>query len=672
MSIKPTKRSIVLANALERSVNKLKTQKRAGQPRATLVAPVLPDWWPGEPEFAGLVPADKQEEDMDISIGIWPNPAQDDQTDFLQFEWKLQNSSDWQPAQAAIELPGPLDPDSFPIVLKLAKENFKIQGTYDLRYTVTGENGVLTPSDLTQIIIDKTPPANNQSPAKLTFVDQTVTDEGITGEYLNTNGGVVVVIPGYQDEQPGDNVDLYVYMPATSPTEPTYRAPMDQNRQIKIPADRFDGLLDGFIYVSYRLLDKVGNHGPRADDTITGLFRNPLPEAPLPLPTVPRISDDKILNLADIASGTETLVEIEHIPNALEGDVVEATWGTAAIKIFHDITQPAAKIVLSVPYDSILEPAYGGATTVLPTSVKYVVKRGNRTFDSPEAIIDVDFFVPGPVNPDRPNPENPNLPKVTVRGTGASPEDNVLNEDDAGKPVEVTVALYQPIGPQERMVLYWYSLDNPVAEFAPVVDATNPYTFTVEWDAIKDLPSGTNVPVFYTVGRMNDTGNIELCVPTLVDVSAALPIKLADPEFPDAGSAAGGVPILNCNSFIGPDQNVAVEIPSNTPRLKGGEKLTFTWQCYTDKVGNVPVGTALVTERDITEAEAINGFSLVFGPFETHIKPVGTNGSIKLTYESDTQPPMKGEMLIRASATNSAGFCPPNPRRRATSKGCGC
>lgn len=672
MSSKSTKRSIVLANALERSVNKLKTQNRAGQARDTLVAPVIPVWWPDEPEFAGLVPADEQEKDMDIQIGIWPNTAQTGEIDVLQFEWKLQASGVWQPAQAEIELSGPLDADDFPMTLQLSRENFKVEGTYDLRYTVMSDNGVVTASDITRIIIDKTPPANNQSPDKLTFVDQAVTDGGITGEYLTANGGVEVLIPVYADEQPGDAVDIYVHMPSTSPTEPAHSASMDENRRILIPADKFEDLLDGLIYVSYRLLDKVGNHGPHADNTITGLFRNPLPGIPLPVPTVPRIADDNILNLADIASGTETLVEIAPYLNAAEGDVVELTWGTAANKSTHEITQPTAKIVLSVPYESILAPAYGSTNIVLPTSVKYVVKRGNRTFESPETIIKVDFFVPGPVNPDRPNPENPNLPKVLVRGTGASAEDNKLNEGDVDLPVEVTVALYAPIGLQEKMVLYWSSLEHPVAEFAPVVDSTDPYTFTVAWDDIKDLPSGTNVPVFYTVGRMDDSGNIEMCVPTLVDVSAALPIKLADPEFPDAASAAGGAPILNCSSFIGADQHVAVEIPPNTPLLKGGETLTFAWQCYTDKAGTVPVGTPLETDKAITDAEALNGFSMVFGPFETHIKPVGTNGSIKLTYESDTTPPMKGEMLIRASATNAAGFCPPNSRRRATLKGCGC
>ena len=671
MSSKPTKRSIVLANALERSVNKLKTQKRASQARDTLVAPVIPVWWP-ESEFAGLVPADEQERDMDIQIGIWPNTAQTGEIDVLQFEWKLQTSSVWQPAQPAIDLPGPLDAADFPKTLQLSKDNFKVEGTYDLRYTVTSDNGILTESDLTQIIIDKTPPANNQSPDKLTFVDQAVTDDGITGEYLTTNGGVEVLIPVYADEQPGDAMDIYVHMPATSPTEPTHRASMDENRQITIPADKFEGLLDGLIYVSYRLRDKVGNHGPRADDTITGLFRNPLPGTPLPPPTVPRIANDNTLNLADIASGTETLVEIAPYTNALEGDKVELTWGTAAMKSIHEVTQPTAKIVLNVPYESMLAPAYGSTNIELPTSVTYVVKRGNRTFESPEAIINVDFFVPGPVNPDRPNPVNTRLPQVLVKGTGASAADNKLNEGDIDLPVEVTVALYAPIGPQEKMVLYWSSLEHKVAEFGPVDDTTDPYKFTVAWDAIENLPSGTNVPVFYTVGRMNDKGNIEMCVPTLVDVSAALPIKLADPEFPDAGSATGGAPILNCNSFIGANQDVAVEIPANTPLLKGGETLTFTWQCYTDKVGNDPVGTPLETDKAITEAEALNGFSMVFGPFETHIKPVGTNGSIKLTYESDTTPPMKGEMLIRASATNSAGFCPPNSRRRATLKGCGC
>ncbi|MCF7544662.1 hypothetical protein [Pseudomonas petrae] len=671
MSGTSTKTLNILANALARSVNKQKRDKKTRAGVLALAAPVPPDWWNGDTNFAGLVPREDQEKDMTILIAKWDNSALDNEIDTLLFQWRPLNSGNWQPAQNAISLPGPLDPSQFPMPLTLNKSNFATEGTFELRYQVTIDVGTTTDSDTATFIIDKTPPNNNQSPTAPTFPDPIVVSDGITQEYLTTNGGVLIEIPIYQDQRLGDSLQIYVHNAGTSPTNPIYEGEMDGNRQIKIPSAAFAGLRDGLIYVSYRLVDKVGNLGGGSNNATAGLFIEPLPDV-LAAPTVPIIKGDNVLNLDDVLLGTSSLVEIEPYKNALEGDTVVLTWGTATHKVRHVVSDVLDKIVLNVGYENTLAPAYGAATGVLPTTVSYVVERGNKTFPSDTATIDVDFFVPGPENPDRPDPINVNLPRVKVRGTGANPEDDVLNEDDAGLPVEVTVDLYAPIGPDEEMILYWAAVENDVGTFSPVQGTPgDPYTFTVPWDRIKDLPSGIAVPVFYTVGRADGTGNVESCVPTLVDVSAALPIKLSEPEFPDAGVASDGSLILNCTSFIGPDQLVNVRIPPNT-LLKGGETLSFEWQCYTDKLGQSPAGTLQEFDKLITADQAANGFEFTVRPFADYIVPVGRNGSVTLKYVSDTTPPMQGEVLIRAAAQDAAGVCTPNPRVGLRSGGCGC
>ncbi|RAU49286.1 MULTISPECIES: hypothetical protein [unclassified Pseudomonas] len=651
-----------LAWELARRVSQEKKNRReAGV--LTLNAPVLPDWWGGDPQFAGLVPRQDQEQDMQVLIAQWPNSANAGETDVLTFKWRPQGATSWENAQAPISVPGPLDPGDFPMALTLSKNAFQKEGAFELQYEVVIDVGSSDSSSITTFIIDKTPPNNNQSPTALTFNDPTVISDGITSDYLAANGGVAVTIPPYNDKKVGDSLEIYVHNENTVPTEPVYSADVGTPQTVKVPTTAFEGLRDGKIYLYYRLVDKVGNRGPISDNAETGLFIQPLPVPPLAAPLVPRIVDDKVLNLDDVLEG-EDLVKVALYGNWLEHDLVELTWGTASVHAVHEVLSAENPMTLIVPYPTILAPAYGAAKGPLATDISYVVRRGNKTFPSAKTTIDVDFFVPGPVNPDRPRPVNPNLPRVTVRGTGSTPTDNVLNDDDAGLPVEVTVNLYSPIGTGERMILYWYSQENQVGTFSPVAGTPgSPYTFTVPWDDIKDLPSGTEVPVHYTVGLISGAGNLEACIPTLVDVSAALPIKLAEPEFPDAGQASDGSPALNCASYIGADQHVVIDVPPN-PLLKGGEELTFTWQCYTDKVGTVPAGTAQTFTKDVSAADASNGFSVQTGKFTDYIVPVGRNGSVRLTYVSDTTPVMQGSAFIRAGAQNAGGVCPPNARRR--------
>nr|GFD21016.1 hypothetical protein [Tanacetum cinerariifolium] len=75
-----------IARAVAKYVRKTGHLRKAGA-LADLVAPTLPDWWSGDPEFAGLVPRDQQEEAMEVKIDIWPGYSDyTDEYDTLIFE----------------------------------------------------------------------------------------------------------------------------------------------------------------------------------------------------------------------------------------------------------------------------------------------------------------------------------------------------------------------------------------------------------------------------------------------------------------------------------------------------------------------------------------------------------------------------------------------------------
>lgn len=236
-NITPSEDTKTIERALARYMRKARQARSEIPALANLAAPEHPVWWGGDPDFADLVPREDQEKDMPITIALWPNYASvAGDVDTLYFEWKLESSSAWAEVQT-IAFPGPVDPTDFPKNLDFESSNFTREGNFHLRYRVVIENGTDTPSDVTTFIIDKTPPHSNQSPVKLTFVDEAVIEaDGITQEYIVDKSGVPVIIPPYADEKPGDSVQFYIYS-ATQPIDPVHVGVIDANREVTIPAN---------------------------------------------------------------------------------------------------------------------------------------------------------------------------------------------------------------------------------------------------------------------------------------------------------------------------------------------------------------------------------------------------------------------------------------------------
>lgn len=640
-----------------------RTGRKAGiLTEGVLPKPEIPDFWPGEPMFDGYVPRDQQDMDMELLIPAWDNGAPDGtETDTLTLEWKQATDPIWGTIKTT-SIPGPITPGTY-LTETLEKIYFSAAGTYNLRYRILTWNEVEDSSKTQNIIIDKTAPHyGGQEPDALTFKDPALATGGVTDDYLTTNGKVTMLVPSYDDERSGDIVELFIYGQNPDPvTGPVFSGPINTSqREADIQATRIRNLPDGQLFVDYHLIDKVGNIGNHSKPTSTELFVKPFPVPPLAAPKVPLAEDAQtLIDLEDVRNpGVQATVA--RYTNWLDIDIIEVDWG--GFKFTQSVgAAPQDPILIPVPYDTVLKPAYGAGTKgPKSTIIKYDVLRGTRRFSSDTLTINVDLSVPGPTNPDEPDPINPNLSRVTVRGTGTKPTDNVLNVDDIGLPATASVQIYDPFAVGERMSLYWGSLPDPVDTYDPNPandTAGKIITFDIPWTSIEKEPGKKDLPVYYALTFIAG-GNSQRSPDQLVDVTGALPIQFATPGFPDAGQTSGGRPILNCNSFIGPDHHVRLVIPGNNPLLSGGESVTVTWQAYSDLPGTVVAGTPWTDTRSVTAAEARDGYELLVEPYADHIEPVGPYGSVRVTYTANVGgSPVSGNGYIWASSSSSGGAC---------------
>lgn len=628
-----------------------------------LAAPVLPDWWPGEPEFAGLVPREDQQKNMVITVPPWPNGAPAPAfSDVFRFQYRRSDIPTWSDAQED-RIPGPTLPGGPPKQITFKSENFPGHGVYLLRYTVRTYNNILGESFEVSFIIDQQAPNyGGQSPDPLTFRDDAlIKATGVTGKYLDANNNQLpVVIPLYHDEQPGDTVQIFLGATFPDPDgTPAYDGPYDPvTREVLIPGDRLRALDDGRLYVTYRLVDKVTNRGQASDPVVVDLLIKPLPQEPLPAPRVTGAEDsDTQVNLEDLRAGRDSVL-IPRYTEWQNNDRIVVTWGGIDLNAYV-VSNPADPIEIKVPY-SVISSAFGASDVPVSTPVTYRVERGRRAFGADVTTVDVDLYVPGPENPDRPDPINPNLKRVTVRGGGPAPEVNKINADDVGLPATATVTLHDPIVAGSRLRLYWGNFDNLAAEYLPTAaDGGNPYTFTVPWDVIDKGPAAIDVPVFYTLDRVTG-GNYEIAPATPVDVTEAVVVALASPTFPEADVMNDGVtPILNCRSFVGSDHHLNVHIPPNSGALAVGDEIKVVVQGYSDYLGTQPAGTEWTTTITLTAAQVDQGFTLAVAPYDDHLLPIGLLGLVKATYATTSAPVKLGQSEIYASTTTPGGTCFP-------------
>jgi len=624
---------------------------------AQLLPPmVVPDYWPEYPEYKGYVPRELQETDLELKVKLWPNYAEEtDELDTLRIYVRPQGAPNWGSPVDTHLFPGPLDPTEFDYPVTVSASAFAREGSYELMYTVEIFTGTITDSETVSFVIDKTPPNDGQiSTNPLEFKDQEAKDDGLTQAYLSSLSpdGVPMIVPAYLGARNQDAIEVYAKFEGDIVPQKVRDVVIPDDRTVFIPVTLFTGKDDGRLAFTFKLKDIVGNVGPFSNPLETDLLLLPLPVGPFRPLRVPLAEDaKKLIDRADVRAGVRALVP--RYTNYGKNDKIFITWGTKTASIPHTVGEnPADEIIIDVSDTELIIPDYGVSTGEKPTSVTYQIQRGNKKFDADSAL-DINVDLSQVIDPDI-------LPAVLVRGGGLTAEDNKLVEGDIGLAATATFTVPMGLTGVDWARLYWGDLPDHVAEVSPVPTPGDDLTFTVPWAEIAKVP-GVLINVRYEVG-ITDDNNPSPSPITQVDVQAAVPIRLAEPEFPDA-RLVGTVLRINCSSWIGEDANLQLRIPPN-PRLTEGQAMNITVQGYSDFPPATPVGTPWTKSiPSLTDDQVKNGFIELVGPRLTHFHDLlGVRGALKVDYTVVVgAAPLSGTLSIRAASRDAAGLCPINP-----------
>lgn len=629
--------------------------ERAEQPAALLLPIIIPDYFPQYPEYLGYIPRTLQEDNLELTVPEWPEPAEAGEIDTLRIYVRRKGSADWGAPTDTYLIPGPFASGDFPYPTTVRASAFAEEGTYELKYNVEIFSGSDTDSVEAEFVIDKTPPNDNQSSTDpLEFEDQVPKDEGLTKEYLDSvkQTGVGLVVPSYTGARNQDAIEVYALLEEDLVPFKVFDGEIPNSKIVSIPVMFLMGKEDGLIAFTFKLKDIVGNIGPESAPLETYLLLLDPPVGPFNPLRVPLAEDAKtLIDLADVRTGVRALVPLYTNPG--KNDRIYLTWGTQRASIPHKVgVNPTNPIIIDVSDEELIVPDYGAATGEKPTAVTYQILHGPNPYDADSALnikVDLSQLIDPSI-----------LPRVLVRGGGPAAENNKLVESD--KNLNATAAITVPVGlvGVDWARLYWGDLPDYVAEVTPVPDEGDPLVFNVPWTDIEKVP-GILIDVWYEVGVTGDNNPSPSPV-TQVNVEEAVPIRLSEPEFLDA-RFVGTLWWINCSSWLGPDANLRLHIPPN-PKLSAGQQMDIVVQGYSEFPPLNEVGTPWrKTITSLSQSQVEDGFTEDVGPRATHFGDLlGRRGALKVDYTVVVgTKPLSGTLTIRAASKDAAGLCPINP-----------
>jgi len=616
---------------------------------------IIPDYYPGFPEYKGYIPRLLQETDLDLTVPEWPEPAIGGETDTLRIYVRRKGSSDWGEPTDTHDVPGPFLPGDFPYPTTVSASAFTEEGTYELYYSVEIPSGSIADSDIAEFVIDKTPPNDNQSSTlPLEFRDQVAKDDGLTSAYLTSVSatGVPLIVPPYTGARNQDAVEVYVLLEEEIVSFKVFDDVIPNDRTVFVPTFFLMGKEDGLLAFKFKLKDIVGNIGPDSAALETHLLLKPLPVGPFRTLRVPLAEDAKtLIDLADVQIGVRALVP--RYTNYGKNDRIYLTWGTLTAGTPHKVgDNPTDPMIIDVSDTELIEPDYGNATGEKATAVTYQIKRGKLSFNA-DSPLNINVDLSQVIDPSI-------LPNVLVRGTGPTPQNNKLGESDKGLNAKATFTVPPGLVGVDWARLYWGDLPDYVAEVAPVPAVGADVEFDVPWTEIEKVP-GITIEVWYEVGITGDN-NPTPSPFTEVNVEEAVPIRLTEPEFLDA-RFVGTVYWINCSSWLGPDANLRLRIPPN-PRLSPGQEMSIRVQGYSDFPPATTVGTPWTkTIPSLSQSQVDDGFIELVGPRPDFFHDLlGRRGALKVDYSVVVgTSTLSGTLSIRAASQDAAGLCDINP-----------
>ena len=572
------------------------------------------------PDYDGLLPAEKLQENLKIKIQKWDSGTGFEPGDNDRVILRLKDAGGVIQYTSNTDYSLPLDDAAFPTTVEIPVAEIPAQGVYSVEYTVRLWNGNPTDSDPSPIIIDRQPPYFNPghpaTPAAIILPVEVVTDQ-----YLADNGNeLVCTLPDYpSDRARGDQVSVYLglELPENIDVVPVV-GPIDvpDDLKIHIPAAEIQTRQDGNNYILYWLNDKAGNFSDISAPISIDVQLGPMPDD-LKQPEVPL---GPLITRADALE--PVTVEIPAFTGA-EKVTIKALWGGTALSELRPGPSPAFPLVIQVPWSTLkAEYDFAGAAEQ-PVRVSYQAWRGSLPFPVTGPLfedVQVDLSVVGPVNPD-PDPVNPNLPLVHL--TSFTGQTDKLTVADKGQAATATTLLHESPENEEIIELYWRDtiVDQHTVNGESEGDTI---TFDITWEQLLEGGNDPKFPMTYTI-RGKDANNYQRSKTTEVDVDIVT-IDLDVPTFPSKDPDVG---IINCSSLECGTQALPVRIPGSI-HLTDGDELRLDAAGYDLSDILVP-GTEFSLNHTLQSGEAAGGVTLRIEPYSEYILPI-INGRIRARY----------------------------------------
>jgi len=509
-------------------------------------------------------------------------------------------------------------------------------GLFDLKYIVN-YGGIETPSEVSRFYIDIKAP-NHSNPGGAPVPPTEVIDGVLTREYLDSIPNIVMSISTPDDIATGDSYAGYYDGVPVPPfiVGDDLTVPIELN----LSTATVKGVGEGQHKFYCKYQDRVGNIGPEGDPFTFDVQLTPTPSGLQP-PEVP-VNEDGVTDLKDAYPVLD--VVIPKFDNGLSTD--------RAVVIFDGIEQPGkptdgtSAVIVSVPFAD----AAAGGDGPRDATVTYAIVRDGKEFPEPTGeTVQIDFTIPGPVNPE-PDPEvgNPNLGELVVKG---SSKDNELVEADIGTDVDIDLDFPDDLEATDVITLVWEGQKVAAPEGEYVVDGTeDPDTFKVPFKLKSAVFEATNngwKTARYVITNPNNGENENPSLPTPVKV-AIYPVTLPDPVIQHLYTNPGNIKFLNCDSL----RDIPVIGSAAVVRVAGGGslvadmKLDFVWSRSKLDPG-APDIEDYKFEKVLQGSEHITGFD-VYLPFADALRPI-KDGNGKIIYSTviDGDTHSSGEHAVR-------------------------
>ncbi|UFH48277.1 hypothetical protein [Pseudomonas sp. KNUC1026] len=502
----------------------------------------------------------------------------------------------------------------------------KHEGKIALRLHVEQFTGDEFFSDALNFITDITPPFGRKLPPA-----PILSPELVTQEYLDDGNKIQVKIAPYPDFQPGDKVQVFwafltsgniSYGPITDPLEMTAT-----EFSVDLPTEAATERGSGTYLAAAYFADKAGNISLMSDVDSLGVVLGAMATGMAP-PSVPlaQAAQDDFLSLEDAYHGVEV-----HIPaflNVQQGDAIRLYWGTQPGYDFIPSRWPFpdAPLAVAVP-NTLLASDYGNHTGKLDTDVAYEVTRGGFVMGTRQStMIQVDFSIKGPVDPDPdwPDPVNEALTPADIRSTSGKP--NRIEKADRGQPAQLKVTLHKDIEVGQPLKFYlgeFLLVEHPVKAGEPGTEIS----VQVPWLKIEACGNGIFDLYYHLITTTSGNYWKSPSVKAVVAANVIAPLVMKTPAGGDMGKW------LACSSLVksaGEDGipagkwYVKIQTPDLSRYLAKGDEVELHWEPfigYTDKPAHAPF-IATVTFDD---KHPVTGFIWKL-PYDPHVLSIYTAG----------------------------------------------